>query len=108
MKSRVKFMDESGDKIQEPWEWDEPKVRRIYIQKEDVTKKYGAMQGCRGCEAAMRGGDPRPHNERCREDKERKTQEKEPERFNAVLEKMVEDMEKKKRKLGDKEEVIVQ
>ena len=72
VKSRVKFMDESGDKIQEPWEWDEPKVRRIYIQKEDVTKKYGAMQGCRGCEAAMRGGDPRPHNERCREDKERK------------------------------------
>ncbi len=70
VKSKVKFMEESGDKIPDPWVWEEPKTRGIYIQKEDVTRNYGAVQGCRGCEAAMRGGEPRPHNERCRAVKE--------------------------------------
>ena len=90
VKSKVKFMEESGDKIRDPCEWEEPKLRRMYIQKEDVKEKYGAVQVCRGCEAALRGGDPRPHNERCRALKEQQMQEKEPERYNAALEKMVE------------------
>ena len=102
VKSKVKFMEESGDNIREPFEWEEPKSRRMHINKEDVKRKYGAVQGCRGCDAALRGGDPRPHNERCRALKEQLMQKKEPERYNAALEKMVEEMEKKKRSRSDR------
>ena len=31
VKSRVKFMEESGEKIRDPWEWEEPKARRISV-----------------------------------------------------------------------------
>ena len=37
------------------------------------------MIGCRGCQAAIRGEAPRPHNERYRAEKEKKMQEKEQE-----------------------------
>ena len=70
----------------------------------DAKEKYGATIGCRGCQAVIRGGAPRPHNERCRADEEKKIQEKEPERFNAALENMVGCMEKKKRKVEEKAE----
>ena len=40
VKSKVRFMEESGDKIGEPFQWGEPKSRRMYINKEDVKRKY--------------------------------------------------------------------
>ena len=44
---------------------EEPRVRRMYIQKKDV-EKYGATARCEGCKAAVRGGEARPHTEECR------------------------------------------
>mgnify|MGYP003308227470 CR=1 FL=1 len=44
---------------------EEPKVRRMYIQRKDI-EKYGAIAGCEGCKAAVRGGEARPHTEECR------------------------------------------
>ena len=44
---------------------EEPKVRRMYIQRKDIDK-YGATAGCEGCRAAVRGGEARPHTEECR------------------------------------------
>ena len=94
-------MDEAGEKIREPFEWEEPKRRGIYINKEDVKDTYGAVQGCRGCEAALRGEESRPHNARCRALKEQQIQERDPDRYNAALERMVKEVEKKKRKVEE-------
>ena len=76
VKSRVKFMEASGEKIREPFEWEEPKRRGIYISREDVKDTYGAVEGCRGCQAALRGEEPRAHNARCRAMKEKQISEK--------------------------------
>ena len=103
MKSRVKFMGESGEKIGEPFEWEEPEKRGIYITRTDVKDTYGAVQGCRGCEAALRGEESRAHNARCRALKEQQIQEKDPDRYNAALERMVKEVEKKKRKVEEEE-----
>lgn len=73
---------------------------RIYIKRSDVSEKaYGMTPGCRGCEAANRGllG---VHNERCRERIEKEIKEKDPDRCNKVLERLVQ-REMAKDKGGD-------
>ena len=60
-------------------------LRRIYIRREDVADdRYGLTPGCRGCEAANRGGTG-IHNEGCRLRIEKAISIKEPDRFNKVL-----------------------
>lgn len=51
------------------------------------------------CKAALRGEESRAHNARSRALKEQQIQEKEPKWYNAALEKMVKEMESKKRKV---------
>ena len=80
-----------------------PREEVSYISKEDVKDTYGAVQGCRGCQAALRGEEPRPHNARCRVLKEQQILEKDPDRYYAALERKVKEVEKKKRKVEEEE-----
>ena len=63
--------------------------RRMYIKRSDVSERaYGMTPGCRGCEAATRG-QVGAHNERCRESIEKEIKEKDPDRYDKVLERLV-------------------
>ena len=78
---------DTGDILDEP-QVREPVPRRVKIGRTDLIK-YGSTIGCPGCIAQNRGGTAN-HNERCRDRIEKLIMQKEPERYDKTLTRLVE------------------